>query len=194
MSATDFERTREAELRILRERARKLAGALEDETHTEAMREIVRFRLGENFYAIDARHVFATRWLHELTPVPGSPPAILGITPHHGGVLPVVALDVLFGRAAQGLRDLHRVLVIGAAQAELGLAAGKEIEMAWIPEGEILSGIEGGDCDSNRMVAGTTCDGLTLLDGTALLDDPRLFHKSARAQDALQTAHEEEEV
>ena len=76
MSATDFERTREAELRILRERARKLAGALEDETHTEAMREIVRFRLGENFYAIDARHVFATRWLHELTPVPGSPPAI----------------------------------------------------------------------------------------------------------------------
>lgn len=188
MSTIDAERSRAAALRILRKRARKLAHAPADESKREDAREVVRFRLGDNAYAIDALYVFATRWLHELTPVPGVPPAFLGITPHHGGVLPVIALDVLFGSAALGLRDLHRVLVIGETQAELGLAAGKEIEMAWIEEGDLLPAIEGGDGDSKRIVAGMTEDGLTLLDGSAFLTDERLFHSSPRAVEASRAA------
>ncbi|MDJ0521856.1 MAG: chemotaxis protein CheW [Planctomycetota bacterium] len=193
MSAIDAQRSREAELRILRDRARRLAATPEAESSREDTREVVRFRLGENVYAIDAHYVFATRWLHELTPVPGMPSAFLGITPHQGGVLPVVALDVLFGNAAQGLRDLHRVLVIGESQAELGLAAGKEIEMAWLDEDELLPAIEGCDNLAKRIVAGMTADGLTLLEGSAFLADERLFYGSPRAQANPRTTPDEGE-
>ncbi len=193
MSATSTESRREAELQILRERARKLAQVPATEAERDAMQEIVRFRLGENMYAIEAHYVFATRWLHELTPVPGAPPAFLGITPHHGGVLPVVALDVLFGHASLGLRDLHRVLVIGDGTGELGLAAGKDIEMAWLAEGELLPAVDVGDSGSGSIVAGMTEDGLTLLDGAAFLADPRLIHGSPRTREASAAASDEGE-
>ena len=188
MSETMTRDEHEAELRILRARAQKLAVAPNDETKKKATLEVVRFRLGENIYAIEAQFVFATRWLHELTPVPGTPAAFLGITPHQGGVLPVVALDVLFGHDASGVRDLHRVLVVGASQPEIGRAAGKEIEVAWIDKDELFAGLDYGDGACGRIVAGVTQDGLTLLDGRALLEDERMFHGSPRPQEAPRAA------
>ena len=188
MSRLAGQEEREAERRILRERARRLARVPAADAGNEGALEVVRFRLGEHLYAIEAHYVFSTRWLHELTPVPGTPPAFLGITPHQGGVLPVVALDVLFGHAASGVRDLHRVLVVGDSWPEVGLAAGKDVEVAWIGEAELLPAVEGAEGGSGRLVAGMTEAGLTMLDGTALLDDERMFHRSPRARDASRAA------
>jgi len=185
MSSNAAASNREADLSVLRARARKWAQVPEHGTERDEVREVVCFRLGTRRYALDARYVLATRWLRELTPVPGTPPAFLGITPRQGGVLPVVALDVLFGGSGHGVRDLHRVLIVGREQPEIGLASGKEIEMLQIRV-ETLYPAQGGDGLSGRIVAGTTEDGLTLLDGAALLADERLFHRSPRALRAPQ--------
>jgi len=183
MNPTSRQTVSDVDQEILRARARKWAEVPPDRAERTGALEVVSFRLGRRRYAIESRYVLATRWLRELTPVPGTPPAFLGIAPRQGGVLPVVALDVLFGGTDHGVRDLHRVLVVGRAQPEIGLASGKEIEMIRIAA-EALYPAQGGDGLSGRLVQGTTEDGLTLLDGAALLADERMFHRSPRAHDA----------
>ncbi len=173
----------EAVERILRERARKFAAVPAEETGRSEEREVVRFQLGGRYYAIDTAYVFATRWLHELAPVPEAPAAIIGITPQQGGVLPVVALDLVFGETPTGIRDTHRVVVIGHERPDLALVAGKDIEVARIPGDELLPGPTTCDRATRNLIAGMTEDGLTVLDGDALLRDERLFSKAASRSD-----------
>ncbi|MDJ0973839.1 MAG: chemotaxis protein CheW [Planctomycetota bacterium] len=165
--------------RILRERARKLAAVPEDDAKACTRREVLRFQLGPRHYALDTDYVFATRWLHELAPVPEAPPAIIGITPQQGGVLPVAALDLLFGNAPTGLRDTHRIIVVGHDRPELALVAGKDIEIARLAPEDLLPPPGSADRASQALIAGMTEDGLTVLDGDALLRDERLFSRTA---------------
>lgn len=184
MTTTETTNGHDADLRILRERARKFAVASTDGgEHAEAL-EVVQFRLGRCTYAIEAKYVFSSRWLSELTPVPGSPSSFLGITPLQGEVLPVIALDVLFETQAAGVRDLSRIVVVGRTRPEVGFAAGRKIKVAWLEEDRILQAPETGVGATGRAVAGVTEQGLILLDGSALLEDERLFSGNPPAPNA----------
>lgn len=57
----------------------------------------VRLRVGAESYALPVEHVLEVAELGELTPVPGSPRAVLGVRNLRGEVLPVFDLATLFG-------------------------------------------------------------------------------------------------
>jgi purine-binding chemotaxis protein CheW len=158
---------------VLEARARELARPLAPAKDPGSELEVARFSSGGQAYAL------ATRFLHEvlrgveLTPLPGAPPLLRGLTLLRGEVLPVVELAPLFGRPATRTGDV--VLVVGASRPELGLCVEAAEEVFLLPRDSLLPPPATLDAEASRLLSGIDREGLVLLEGEALLSDSRLI-------------------
>jgi purine-binding chemotaxis protein CheW len=109
--------------RILRARAQALARAPGSAPAAGTMLELLEFRLASERYALESRHVQEVHPLRDLTPLPGTPPFILGIVNVRGRILPVMDLKKFFDLPERGLTDLHRIILVRGHGLELGLLA-----------------------------------------------------------------------
>jgi len=112
-----------AAARILHERAVALARAPQADSSPDGQLELLEFKLANERYALETRHVVEVHPLRELTPLPGTPPFIRGIVNLRGRILPVFDLKKFFGLPEQGVTDLHRIIVVRGNDLELGLLA-----------------------------------------------------------------------
>ena len=85
--------------------------------------ELLEFKLANERYALETRHVVEVHPLRDLTPLPGTPPFVRGIVNLRGRILPVFDLKKFFGLPEQGVTDLHRIIVVRGNDLELGLLA-----------------------------------------------------------------------
>lgn len=92
--------------RIFRERAEQLAARRSEVGQTRATLRILVFRLSPERYGIDLRCVTQVVPFAECTPVPESPPQLLGVTNLRGDIRSVV--------------DLRGVLELPAAENDAG--------------------------------------------------------------------------
>jgi len=161
-------------VRILRERARVLARAIERPRAADAVLEVLEFRLADEHYAIETRFVREVRPLKDLTPLPCVPPFVRGIVNVRGRILPVLDLKRLFDLPEQGLADLHHVIVLEDDDLSVGLLADAAVEVVSIevagiqPALPTLGGIRG------EYLRGVTAEQLVVLDAARILRDPRL--------------------
>jgi purine-binding chemotaxis protein CheW len=109
--------------RILRARAQALAHPPRPERAKGTMLDLLEFRLASERYAVDTRHVQEVHPLRELTPLPCTPPFVLGIVNVRGRILPVIDMKKFFDLPDQGLTDLHRIILVRGDDIELGLLA-----------------------------------------------------------------------
>ncbi len=104
------------------------------------------------------------------TPVPGTPAYLVGLVNLHGEILAVFDFRPLLGLTTALATDRTRVLVLGTAGDEFGVLVDAAEEVVRLrPEG-IFPYHSGGE----GMARGVTRDALSVLDGAALLRDPRL--------------------
>jgi purine-binding chemotaxis protein CheW len=82
--------------RLLRERAQALARPLVEPPTVIDVLDLAVFVLAEVRYGIEAAYVLEVTPLRELTPVPCTPPHILGVVNHRGRLLPILDLRKLF--------------------------------------------------------------------------------------------------
>lgn len=156
---------------VLEERARRLARPLETPAvRREAATHLV-FTLGGERYAVElgpAEEVFALR---DLTPVPGTPPTILGVVNHHGRILAVVDLRHRFGLARPAAIDGASIVAVTASGATFGILAESIEGTRAIAAHELMAAPAQvpGAC-----VRGVTADLVTVLDPDALARDPRI--------------------
>lgn len=164
---------------VLEQRARALAQAHQAVDTTPRLR-VLAFTVGAESYAIPATHVRGVLRLAELTPLPGAPAHVVGITNVRGEILPLFDLRPLLGRGTQALSDLAQLVIVGREQLELGLVADDARDIVDLPENDILpASLSGPDRD---LVRGVTHDAVTILDAEALCRDPRLFITSANGE------------
>jgi purine-binding chemotaxis protein CheW len=90
--ALDTRLSPEQERELLEQRARILATPPPEEEAGGDSRDVVRFTLCGQRFAVDARSVLEALPLGEPTPVPGTPAFLLGVINHRGRVLPVLDL------------------------------------------------------------------------------------------------------
>jgi len=159
--------------RILEERARVLARPVTGKSPAGQV-ELLIFSLSGETWALETRSVREVAALADFTPVPGASPHLLGITNLRGEILPVFDLRGLTGLATKGVTDLSRLLVLGADRDELGLLAGEVREVRPVAPGEIFDPPETVAAASRGLLRGITRDAVMVLDGDALLRDPRL--------------------
>lgn len=170
MKVTEDERDRV----VLAERARALARVPATPRDGEELL-VVEFSVGDEDLCIDAAHVREVVRLRYLTPVPGVPAAVRGVTTYRGEILAAVDVRPALGRPASGPSEIPWLLVLGSAKPELGLVAShvRGVASMGVPAlgplpGEVPPG-------ARRFARGVTDRAVTVLDGAALLDDPAIF-------------------
>jgi purine-binding chemotaxis protein CheW len=107
--------------RVLEERARAIAPSRE-ETVVDSV-PVLAFRVGGERYAVEVRQVFEVVEARSLSPLPASPPWLLGAIVARTRVVPVLDLRQLLGLEGGGLNDLGKVVVVEHDGETFGLAA-----------------------------------------------------------------------
>lgn len=91
------------------------------------MTAYVLLRLGTESYAAPVGHVLEVAELGEVSPVPGAPPAVLGVRNLRGQILPVIDLALLLG--VPRTAPPGRLLVAEAAGQRAGFAIDQVTEV-----------------------------------------------------------------
>jgi purine-binding chemotaxis protein CheW len=160
---------------ILRERARALSRPRKQAPVAEASLELLEFRLAQESYALETRHVREVYPLRDLTPLPGTPPFVLGIVNVRGRITPVIDIKKFFDLPDKGLTDLHRVILVRGNDLELGLLADVIVGVRSIPMDSVqpslptLTGIRA------DYLKGLTSERLVVLDLDRILADPKII-------------------
>jgi purine-binding chemotaxis protein CheW len=156
---------------VLEERARQLARVPEEPARAGEVLELVGFVLAGERYAIESRFVREVARLTRFTPVPGTPDFVLGVTNLRGEILALFDLRHLLGIVTEGVTDLGRIVVLGEHRREFGLLAEAASEILYVP-GASLAQTE--TAWARSYLRGVSPDGVVVLSGEALLNDPQL--------------------
>jgi len=161
--------------RILRARAQALARPSSSAPAPSTMLELLEFRLASERYALEIRHVQDVHPLRDLTPLPCTPPFVLGIVNLRGRILPVFDLKKFFDLPEQGLTDLHRIILVRGNDLELGLLADVIVGVRSVavdslqPSPPTFTGIRAG------YLKGIGEERLVVLDLDRILSDPKII-------------------
>ncbi len=161
--------------RILQARAQALARPPPSAPAAGTVLELLEFRLAAERYALESRHVQEVHPLRELTPLPCTPPFILGIVNVRGRILPVIDLKKFFELPERGVTDLHRIILVRGQGLEVGLLADVIIGVRSVaaetlqPSLPTLTGIRA------DYLKGISEERLVVLDLDRLLADPKII-------------------
>jgi purine-binding chemotaxis protein CheW len=160
---------------ILRARAKALARRPDDTPEAATLLDVLEFRLAEERYAVESRHVREVYPLKDLTPLPCTPPFILGIVNVRGRILPVVDLKKFFDLPEQGLTDLHRIILVEGNGLELGLLADATVGVRAIPADGLQPSLPTLTGIRSEYLKGVTAERLVVLDVARILADPKII-------------------
>lgn len=140
------------------------------EAEEEGFIEIVEFALASERYAFESSMVREVIPISELTPVPCTPPFVLGIINLRGQILSVIDIKRLFGLPEKGITQLNKVIVLSSEDMEFGVLADEVSGSGRVRSNSLktlptLTGIR------EEFLKGVTGEGLVLLDAGRLLDD-----------------------
>jgi len=161
-------------LDILEARARAAARVPAQALEAGAILEVMRFSLGQEAYALETSCIREVLRPKEITPLPGTPAFLAGIANLRGQILAVLDLRHFFGLAAAADTALSRVIVLGRERVEFGVLADAVHEVALLRTDAIADTPGSVSGAAREYVRGVTAGAMILLDGAALLDDPRL--------------------
>ena len=82
--------------RILKDRAKELSEAPEQEVITEDCIEVVEFVLAYEKYAVESNFIDEVYPMKDFTPVPGTPDFVLGIINLRGKIMSVIDIRKFF--------------------------------------------------------------------------------------------------
>jgi purine-binding chemotaxis protein CheW len=167
----------EAALRILEERARKLAEPTgEAKSSPEDLPVLVFSRAGER-YGVDPLHVMEVLPPIRPTPLPGTRRFLVGVIHHRGEVRAVFDLHQLLG--APGPEDASakpegRVIVLELRGLSFGLLADDVMGMVPLNAQEIANAESVSRVGRAAWIRGTTGEMVSVLDLDELARDPRI--------------------
>lgn len=101
--------------------------------------QIIIFKLGSTCYAVDVGRVGEVVRSPDITPVPGLPGWVLGVTNLHGNIVSVVDLTFFLGVSDRATKSVVYMIVGQAADQVIGLAV-DDIDIIYtLPAEQIIS-------------------------------------------------------
>ena len=160
---------------ILRARARRLSRPAQSAPAPGDALEVLIFHLGGERYALETNRVREVYPLRDLTPLPCTPPFVLGVVNVRGRVVPVIDIKRFFGLPEQGLTDLHRIILVSSRDIELGLLADVMSDVRAIAADSLQQALPTMTEIGADYLKGVTADRLVVLDLERILTDPRII-------------------
>jgi len=164
------EKTRE----ILRARARTLAQEPAPEREQDHTIEVIEFVLAYEKYGVETRFVAEVYPLRELTPLPCTPPHVLGIINVRGQILSVVDIKRFFDLPEKGLTDLNKVIILQSESMEFGILADQIAGTRLISLRELQPSLPTLTGIREEYLKGITGDRTVILDAGKLLSDRKI--------------------
>jgi len=94
------------------------------------------FQVGAEEYGIEIFKVREIIGMLPITPVPGSPPEMVGVINLRGKVIPVISIRTRFGMPAAEAHPHNVIIVVENRQGEIGIAVDRVAEVARFTEAE----------------------------------------------------------
>jgi len=157
----------------LQTRTREWAATVEEE-HPDAWLEVLTFSLGEEVYAIETEHVAEVMPLLQFTPLPSTPPFVLGIVNVRGHIISVLDLRVFFELPISGLSDKNFLAILQGPDMEFGVLIDRVQGIVQIERATLQSGLANLTGVRASYLLGVTPEQWTVLDGARLLSDRSL--------------------
>lgn len=166
---------------ILRRRAEKLAAPVSAPgSAEEQLLGIAPFTVAGETYAFELESVREVAPLRELTPVPGAPPYIAGITHLRRRVLPLLDLRRFLGLPSPGITQLDRLIVMSQGDFHLGVLADALREIRFVDRAAMQAGGTHLNPDQlDRILLGV----VVADERIAVLDAPRLLNEVLNRED-----------
>ena len=163
---------------VYRQRAVELAARREQAQEKAGTVAVLTFRLGGERYGLALTSLAGVLPLERWTPVPGSPPELLGVINHKGQICSVLDLARLLGLPttvphAEHVEESAYVLLLRAPGREVGLAVGPLEGLVRVPPRAGL-----GEEEAGPYLETLTPDRLRILSAKAILSHPVLLESS----------------
>ena len=168
--------------RILRDRAQALAKPLAEARTPAEVLDLLLFSLAGERYGIETAYVLEVIPLRELTPVPCTPPFILGVVNHRGRILPVLDLRRLFELPGQGVTAGGPVVAVEAGGMTFGISADAVSGVERIGAHEVAPPPAASAGDRQAFLLGVTGEMVAVLDMEKIASDKKIVvHEQGEA-------------
>jgi purine-binding chemotaxis protein CheW len=161
--------------RILKNRAKRLALAFDDQQKKIRDIEIIKFNLAYENYAVESIYVKEVFPIKDLTYLPGLPDFILGIVSVRGEIISVVDVKKFFGLPEKGITNLNRVILLSDEKMTIGILADSIIGITSIYSTDIQTELPSLHDRRKEYFKGITQDKTILLDARKILTDPSII-------------------
>ena len=171
-AATDISRERQDE--ILAERALLLARETKrtEQGSDGGLLQAIAFQVGDLRFAVEVKEIAEIVGLAQIVRVPCVPEFIAGITNVRGNITTLIDLRRLFGDASEAIVDLKRAVLLHVHDARIGLLAEEILGTMQYKRSSLQK--MASQRYSDRYIRGVTDDLISLLDGEAIVSDPKV--------------------
>lgn len=171
--ANNFAPSTEEQDERLRQRTRQWA-AMPEQLQSDDWIEVLTFSLSGETYAVESGHVSLVMPLSQYTPLPGTPPHVLGIVNVRGRVVSVLDLRVLLELPMSGLSDKNFLAILHGFGMEFGVLVDRVLGINQIHRSSLQAEVANLSGIRAAYLLGVTPDQWTVLDGARLLSDPTM--------------------
>ncbi|NJD23407.1 MAG: purine-binding chemotaxis protein CheW [Melioribacter sp.] len=165
---------------ILKARAQTLAVEIKDVTTKKDFIEIMEFSLASETYGIETAFIREVYPLKDFSPLPGTPPFVLGIINVRGQIISIVDLKKFFNLPEKGLGELNKVIIVQNEQMEFGILADAIQGTCSVPLDAIQNSLVPTIEIGTGYLRGVTSDHTIILDAEKILSDEKIIiHQEA---------------
>lgn len=160
---------------VLKERARRLAAQrTPGDAEAEASRDWLMFSRAGRVFGLETGLAVEAHMLERVTPIPCTPRFILGVTAVRGLIVALMDLLLFLDLEAGPDPESPAMIILSGDGLTTALLADGVLGVERLPEGQVLRAPDNLPPELAPICRGVTRQGWLLLDGRALLADPRL--------------------
>lgn len=170
-----FEPTPEKKKSILKNRAGTLAREPNTPDKNEVCLIIMEFMLSGEKYAFESSYIREVLPLKDLTPLPCTPPFVMGIINVRGQILSVLDIRNIFGLPENNTNNHNKVVVLHTGDMEIGILAEVILGTRSVFQGQVVASLPTLNGIRAEYLRGVTSDRTAILDAARLLSDRKMI-------------------
>jgi purine-binding chemotaxis protein CheW len=167
--------TEKEKIKILKARTKALARKVKEEELAAEYLTVAEFMLANERYGIELNNIVEVYPLKDLTPVPCTPPFVLGIFNVRGQIQTIIDIKKLFDLPDKGLSELNKVIIVRARGMEAGILADVILGIRSVPLREMQPTLPTLTDIRAEYMKGVTGDQLIVLDVEKIFSDERII-------------------
>jgi len=161
--------------KILKTRTKDLAREIKEKELAAEYLTVAEFMLANERYGIELKNIIEVYPLKDLTPMPCTPPFVLGVFNVRGQIQTIIDIKKFFNLPDKGLSDLNKVIIVRARGMEAGILADVIIGIRSVPLREIQPTLPTLTDIRAEYMKGVTGDQLIVLDVEKIFSDERII-------------------